>query len=436
MPRSLSNRWMLASSVAQDRLRELQDATAKAMRLDVGYEQDAADPGYEVRDGVAIINYVGTSVRYYDWIWCEVCGCVSTDETRRVLRDAASDSNVSSIVLRIDSPGGEAAGADALASDIAAIAATKPIVAFVDGQADSGGYYTACRGTKIVATRESFIGSIGAYCLVLDWSKAFADAGIKPNLITSASPLKGAGALGTEVQPEQVAQWQSEIDAVANLFVSAVAAGRGLSTDEAKALATGASWIAAEALTRNLIDEVGTLERAVELARSLAVERSADTPLEDLPMANPNPAPSEPMNVPSDAAKAASLAEIKAACPGASAEFIVAALDKSYTVEQCRSEYVIACKAEADKAKADAEKALADAKAARAEADAAKAKAAVADPTANIVAEPIAASDASEDESRWISNPILQSEFNGNKAAYLAFANASRAGRVAGVINK
>lgn len=296
------------------------------------------------RDGnVAIINLRGRMQKQAS----SLGSAASTVEVRRAIRQAASDASVSSILLAVDSPGGTVAGTQDLAADIAAAARAKPVIAYIEDVGASAAYWAASQATAIYAGPTAAVGSIGTYGVVVDSSRAAENEGYKVHVVRAGNS-KGAGTPGTPVTPEQLAEFQDEVNTLNEFFLAGVSSGRRMPMDQVRTLATGRVWIGQQAADAGLIDGVMSFDAA--LAKAKAVNPSSVSK-GGRPMA------------------AATYAEIVAACPGATPDFIcdqlkagadVATATKDFMawqglqIEQARKEaaaQVAAAKAEADAAR-------------------------------------------------------------------------------------
>ncbi|WP_112663490.1 S49 family peptidase [Microvirga flavescens] len=214
---------------------------------------------YRVSQDVAIISIIGSLVNRGAWIGA-YSGLVSYEGLNHQLRAAAADSKVNSILLDIESPGGEAVGCFETAELVQQISLTKPVVALVNGMAASAAYAIASAATKIVTIPTGISGSIGVVLLHLDFSQHLADEGIKPTFI-HAGAHKVDGNM-YEPLPEGVREgMQADIDAFYNMFVGTVAKGRkGQMTEKAVRSTEARTYMGQEAVRIGLADEVGTFE--------------------------------------------------------------------------------------------------------------------------------------------------------------------------------
>lgn len=205
-------------------------------------------------DRVAVLRLFGTiggGTRSADWI-----------ELVRRLRESK---RVPAVVLDIDSPGGSATASDDMFLALERLAAEKPLVAAIRGVGASGSYLAALAARTIVVQPNALVGSIGVISASPRLPRLLDRLGVSVTE-TRAGRLKGAGAPWREDSEEELAKEQAIVDAFYDAFVERVAVGRHLGVDRARELATGEVWLGREALELGLVDEVGDLERAVEIA--------------------------------------------------------------------------------------------------------------------------------------------------------------------------
>jgi ClpP class serine protease len=213
--------------------------------------------GVTMRDGgVATIEVVGPIVRRAD-LFSQVSGMTSIDTLAKDFGAAMDDRAVKAIVLAIDSPGGEVTGVAEFADMIRAACSgptTKPVVAYVGGMAASAGYWLASAAERVVCDSTALLGSIGVVQAVRDPSR---DRGGTIEFVSSQSPHKrpdpttGTGA----------AQIQGVVDAMAGVFVAAVARNRDVSEETVLAdFGGGGLFVGQAAVAAGLADRVGSYE--------------------------------------------------------------------------------------------------------------------------------------------------------------------------------
>ena len=234
---------------------------------------DEPDRTERVAGGVAVIGIMGFMSKGDSSM-----GGTSTLRTRAAVRSAKDDPAVDAIVLLIDSPGGTVAGTQELVDDVAAAAASKPVLAHFEDMGASAAYWVgAMVGIgNVSANASALIGSIGAIATVEDTSGQFEKDGIVVHHLTSdGAAMKAAGAEGTEITEEQLAYFQGLLDHVGKQFVNSVAAARGLDPADIRAL-DGRVLLAHDAKAAGLIDHVRSFEDTLEVARGLAMGRQDD----------------------------------------------------------------------------------------------------------------------------------------------------------------
>lgn len=226
-----------------------------------------ADGAYTVdAEGVATVRIEGPLAQKA-WA-CFIFGADGYDAIESRVRAALDDPRSRSLVMVFDSPGGEVAGcgvcADAIRS--AADASGKPVVSYVGELAASAAYWLASAADKIVTPASGMLGSIGVIATRLE--EAPDAQGRKLHIIKSGA-RKADGHPLTAMGKEELAATQAKIDALADVFAGAVAARRGMSAADVRALEADV-FVGADAVTRGLADRVGNMSSAVAMARELA----------------------------------------------------------------------------------------------------------------------------------------------------------------------
>lgn len=195
---------------------------------------------------------------------------------------ARQDPSVVAVVLRVDSPGGDAYASDLVARAVAQTNAEKPVIASFGDVAASGGYYVAAPSRWIFAEPTSLTGSIGVFSMKVTIEQLLGRLGIgvgatergaKANL---ESPLRK--------DPETQAALETQVEEVYRAFLKVVADGRKKSVEEVRAVAEGRIWSGADAKAKGLVDELGGLVEAVAKAKGEAgLEADEEVELVHLP---------------------------------------------------------------------------------------------------------------------------------------------------------
>lgn len=216
--------------------------------------------------GVAIISTVGSMVNRGAWVGDDGSGLVSYEGFKFQLDRASKNDQVKSIILDIETPGGQAIGAFEAARAVRLAAAIKPVYAVVNGMAASAGYAMASGATRIITTESGLSGSIGVVALHLDHSEQLADEGIKPTFIHAGAHKVDGNPL-EPLTDEVKEEWQAEIQETYELFLDTVAAGRGSRLSKEQARDTQArTFMGQSAVDAGLADAVGTFEEVLEEA--------------------------------------------------------------------------------------------------------------------------------------------------------------------------
>jgi len=185
------------------------------------------------------------------------------------LSKAEKDVAVKAIVLRIESTGGVVAPCQEISAAIEKVKQKKPIVVSMGNMAASGGYYISAKATKIVALPGTLTGSIGVISQIPNVEGLYEKLGIKMQTFKGGKYKDMYSGL-RELMPEEKEIMQQLTDDYYEQFVEAVAEGRGLSKEQVRSLATGQLYTGIEAKKLGLVDELGGLDTAIDLAADLA----------------------------------------------------------------------------------------------------------------------------------------------------------------------
>jgi protease IV len=210
------------------------------------------------RNRVAVIRLYGPITggeRAADWI--------------ELVRRTRESKRVPAVVLDVDSPGGAATASDNMYAALARLAEKKPLVAAIRGTGASGSYLAAIAAKRIVASPTSVVGSIGVITAAPRLPRLLDRIGVSVSEHT-AGRLKGMGAPWREETEPEALKEQQLVDDIYEVFVERVATARGMDNERVRELATGEVWLGTKAMELGLVDEIGDLERAVEIAAEMA----------------------------------------------------------------------------------------------------------------------------------------------------------------------
>jgi len=185
------------------------------------------------------------------------------------LRQARRRGAVKAIVLRIDSPGGVAQPADDIWREVERCRAIKPVIVSMSDVAASGGYYFAVAADSVVASPATLTGSIGIFGGKLNVLGLYRKLGLN---VETVSRGRHAGMLSPfrDFTPEESQRFERGLESFYRGFVARVARGRRLSEAAVDSVAEGRVWTGKAARARGLVDRLGGLETAFEMARARA----------------------------------------------------------------------------------------------------------------------------------------------------------------------
>ena len=200
----------------------------------------------------------------------DITGIITkSDATIKLIDTYRDDPSIKAIVLRIDTPGGSVAPVQEIYSELQKI--EKPIVASMGGTAASGGYYVACAADTIMANPGTLTGSIGVIMQFTRMKGLYDKIGLEHQVIKSGEFKDTGSPFRTLTEAEQ-AVLQATVDNVYNQFVDTIFEARQdlLSRSEIAELADGRIFSGQQALDLKLLDRLGNLPEAIELAGELA----------------------------------------------------------------------------------------------------------------------------------------------------------------------
>ena len=230
--------------------------------------------------GLAVTNRTGVTLGQAQIARVSVDGFIGgSDRMAELMRRVGESPAVSGVVISINSPGGTTTGAEELYRNIRRLSEKKPLVAFVDGTAASGGYITALAADRIVARETSLVGSIGVILQYPQVSELLDKLGVKVEDIKS-SPLKAEPSGVRPTSPEARAALQTVVNDTYDWFKTLVATRRQYGPAELGPVADGRVFSGRQALALKLVDELGGEREAIAwLEREKGVAK--DLPVRD-----------------------------------------------------------------------------------------------------------------------------------------------------------
>lgn len=186
------------------------------------------------------------------------------------LKDAREDSTIKAVVLRVNSPGGDAQASDVIWHEVELTNRVKPVIVSMGDYAASGGYYISCPASRIVADEFTLTGSIGVFGLGLNIQKLMESRlGITADVVKT-NKLSDMGSSYRKATPAEREIIQSSVEKVYNTFVSRVSNGRNMSPDRVDSIGQGRVWCGIDARRLGLVDEFGGLTKSISVAAELA----------------------------------------------------------------------------------------------------------------------------------------------------------------------
>jgi protease IV len=223
------------------------------------------------RDKILLMNISGVILEGPHRILGLTSGVTSPSRIKEELEKASQDDRIKAVVLKINSPGGTVSAADVILHELEAFKAKKnvPMIVCLEGLAASGGYYVAQAGDTVIAYPTCITGSIGVIAMKFNFRGLMDKVGLDDDVVKSGrwkdfwSPFRPA----TTQEKEMM---QRIIDDFYRSFVDVVAQGRKLSLKKTREVADGRIFTASQARDLGLVDQLGYLDDALELARSKA----------------------------------------------------------------------------------------------------------------------------------------------------------------------
>ena len=186
---------------------------------------------------------------------------VSSKDIVEFIKEADEDSQIKTILLDINSPGGSAVASDEIASAVKD--AKKPVIALIHEAGASGAYWISSAADHIIANRMSITGSIGVISSYLEFSGLMEKYGVGYERLVSGDN-KDIGVPYEKLSGEERNILQSKIDKIHEFFIQGVAENRNMDVEEVRKIATGEFYLGVEALQLGLIDQLGDADTAEE----------------------------------------------------------------------------------------------------------------------------------------------------------------------------
>lgn len=196
---------------------------------------------------------------------------ITPKEYVETLRKVRADSSVKAVVLRVNSPGGDALSSDIIWNEVALTKQVKPIIVSMGDYAASGGYYISCAASKIIANQSTLTGSIGVFGVIPNAQKLTRDKlGLNVEVVKTNELSDFLGSVYKPISEPAGKVLQNRVETIYGTFVSRVSDGRGMSPESVDEIGQGRVWSGFDAKRIGLVDDFGGLTKAIETAADIA----------------------------------------------------------------------------------------------------------------------------------------------------------------------
>jgi len=182
----------------------------------------------------------------------------------RLVKSIADDATIKGVIVRVESPGGDAIASDEILESLKDLARKKPVVVSMSDVAASGGYYIAMTGDPVVAYPTTITGSIGVIYGKANVKGLYDKLGFSTETLTRGK-FADLDSATKPMSPEARKKLQESLQSIYSAFLKHVAEGRKSKVEAIEPLAQGRVWIGADAYKNHLVDELGGIDRAVEV---------------------------------------------------------------------------------------------------------------------------------------------------------------------------
>ncbi len=190
---------------------------------------------------------------------------INSEKVIKDLRKLKDDDDVKAVVFRVNSPGGSAYGSEQIWYAISQLKEKKPVIVSMGDFAASGGYYISCNADTIVAEPTTLTGSIGIFGIVPNFESVAKKVGVTIDT-EKTNDLADMGNTYRPMTEYEKTLMQKMVEKGYDLFTTRCADGRGMTQEQIDAIGQGRVWTGAMALERGLVDVLGGLDDAIDIA--------------------------------------------------------------------------------------------------------------------------------------------------------------------------
>lgn len=227
------------------------------------YAASAIKPDLKVKEKIAVI-YADGEITMSD------PAGLSVKKFYPIIRDVAQDSSIKAVVLRVNSPGGDAQAAEILNKELQLLREKKPLIISMGEYAASGGYWISANSEKIYADNTTITGSIGVFSMAMNYGKGLKEH-LRINTATIGSNTHSNMLNGIDrLDAKEAAYMQGMVEDIYTKFTELVSKGRELPVEYVDEVGQGRVWTGADAIERMLVDERGGIADALDYAAAAA----------------------------------------------------------------------------------------------------------------------------------------------------------------------
>jgi len=192
-----------------------------------------------------------------------------TEKLADELRKLKEDETIQAVVIRVNSPGGSAYTSEQIWKQVVELKKSKPVVVSMGNVAASGGYYISCAASKIVAEANTLTGSIGVFGIFPNTTGLFEKLALTADVVKT-NKYADLGDISRPMTDDEKGLIQGYVERCYDTFLTRCADGRNMSKEAVDSIGQGRVWTGEQALKTGLVDELGGMDRAIEMAAELA----------------------------------------------------------------------------------------------------------------------------------------------------------------------
>lgn len=228
----------------------------KMITLD-NYAKAVVKPNVKATDKIAVVYANGQIVDGNN-------DGLSSEKYSQIISEVRKDSTIKAVLLRVDSPGGSVVASEIIRKEIELLRNEKPVVVSYGNYAASGGYWISNECDKIFTNETTLTGSIGVFSMVPNFEKIIKEKA-RINIVNiNSNEHSDLMTLTKPLDKEEIAYMQKSVENIYDSFLSIVANGRDMTTEEVDKIAQGRVWSGTDAMKIGLTDEIGTVADALQ----------------------------------------------------------------------------------------------------------------------------------------------------------------------------